>query len=61
MEYQLVKDLNDETNERELIDIIKGTADDGTVWWIPKSEGNRHYAEYLKWVEEGNTPEPADE
>ena len=24
-------------------------------------EANRHYAAYLKWVAEGNTPEPADE
>ena len=61
MKYQEVKDFNDETGKRELVDIIKGTTDDGTVWLIPKSEGNRHYAEYLKWVEEGNTPEPADE
>ena len=27
---------------------------------IPKVEGNRNYQEYLKWVEDGNTPEPAD-
>jgi hypothetical protein len=28
---------------------------------IPLSEGNRDYQEYLEWVAEGNTPEPADE
>ncbi len=61
MEYQLVKDLNDETNKRELVDMIKGTEEDGTVLWIPKSEDNRHYREYLAWVDEGNTPEPAEE
>ena len=27
---------------------------------IPFDPGNRHYQEYLEWVEEGNTPEPAD-
>ena len=27
---------------------------------IPMVEGNRDYQEYLKWVAEGNTPEPAD-
>ena len=28
---------------------------------IPMSEGNRDYQEYLEWLDEGNTPEPADE
>jgi hypothetical protein len=28
---------------------------------IPLFEDNRDYQEYLKWVAEGNTPEPADE
>jgi len=28
---------------------------------IPINEENRDYQEYLKWVAEGNTPEPADE
>jgi len=27
---------------------------------IPLDEANRDYAEYLEWVEEGNTPEAAD-
>ena len=34
---------------------------DGTIWDFPISEENRHYREYLKWLAEGNTPEPADE
>lgn len=29
--------------------------------YIPMSETNTDYQEYLKWVAEGNTPEPADE
>lgn len=29
--------------------------------FIPLDEGNRDYQEYLKWLEEGNTPLPADE
>ena len=28
--------------------------------FIPFSEGNRDYQEYLIWVSEGNTPEEAD-
>jgi len=27
---------------------------------FPKDENNRHYQEYLTWVAEGNTPDPAD-
>jgi hypothetical protein len=28
---------------------------------IPLNEGNTDYQEYLKWLEEGNDPLPADE
>ena len=30
-------------------------------WSIPFDPANTDYQEYLKWVEEGNTPLPADE
>lgn len=29
--------------------------------FIPMDEANTDYQAYLKWVEEGNTPLPADE
>lgn len=28
---------------------------------IPKEPKNRHWQEYLRWVEEGNKPDPADD
>ena len=28
--------------------------------WIPTVESNTDYQEYLKWVAEGNTPQPAE-
>jgi hypothetical protein len=35
--------------------------EDGSVTCIPMNPDNTDYQEYLKWVEAGNTPEPADE
>lgn len=38
-------------------EIIKNTDDNS---FIPFDEGNSHYQEYLKWLEEGNQVEVVD-
>ena len=41
--------------------VIRSTDDASTdVTSIPFDPANADYKEYLKWIEEGNTPEPAD-
>ena len=39
---------------------VKRILDDGTISSIPFATGNKDYKEYLAWVAEGNTPDPAD-
>ena len=51
--YKLVKDH--ETGE------LIGVHTNSGSTFIPFFEGNRHYQQYLEWLEQGNTPEPADE
>jgi hypothetical protein len=38
--------------------VVKRLSDNA---FIPMDEQNSDYAEYLKWVAEGNTPAPPDE
>lgn len=40
------------------LDIVKRLSDNA---FIPFDPNNNDYQEYLKWLEAGNTPEPADE
>ncbi len=55
IKYKLIKDPID--NE---IRCVRKT-DSKVILSIPFIEDNTDYQEYLEWVAEGNTPEPADE
>jgi hypothetical protein len=50
--------MNDRDN---VVRNVKRTNTDGSETYIPFIVDNTDYQEYLKWVAEGNTPEPADE
>ena len=52
--YKLINGAGDQSNQ-----VIGVRRSDG--WSIPFEPANTDYQAYLKWIDEGNTPEPADE
>ena len=55
-DYQRVQShLTDGTTTQD--NIIKRKTDNA---YIPMDESNKDYQEYLEWVAEGNTADPAD-
>jgi hypothetical protein len=53
--YQLIK--NALTGQINTVNKIE----DGKIFCIPFDPANTDYQAYLKWLDEGNTPEPAEE
>jgi hypothetical protein len=51
--YKLIKD--NITNQIKVVCRLEDEA------YIPMDEANTDYQAYLKWLEEGNTPLPAEE
>jgi intein-encoded DNA endonuclease-like protein len=56
MKYQLVK-----SNEKYANELIRRFDDSGAVSYIPSSQNNPDYQQYLAWLAEGNTPLPPDD
>jgi hypothetical protein len=55
MQYKLINDLKGVPYSVLKID------DDSKRYGIPFNLDNTDYQAYLKWLDEGNTPEPADQ
>lgn len=52
--YKQIKTPSEQINEQMIVRLVDNA-------FIPVDEQNTDYQEYLEWLAEGNTPEPADE
>tara|TARA_Y100001963_G_C6644468_1_gene382630 strand:- start:30 stop:209 length:180 start_codon:yes stop_codon:yes gene_type:complete len=59
MNYKKFTNIDGETDV--VIIRIEDSSGNPDRAFIPVNEKNTDYQDYLKWVDEGNTPEPADE
>ena len=60
MQYKLINRF-DENNNQNILGGILRFNNDNTITSIPINKNNTDYQAYLKWLDEGNTPLPADE
>jgi hypothetical protein len=60
MKYKLHNRFDENSNKNILGGILRFN-DDNTITSIPINHDNTDYQAYLKWLNEGNTPLPADE
>jgi hypothetical protein len=57
MNYKLCPIVKNNTEPKA----VNRLNDDGSISSIPFDPANTDYQQYLKWVEAGNQPEPAEE
>jgi hypothetical protein len=53
--------LKNQTYMGTTTQVVTFTSEDGAYTTIPMNPDNTDYQAYLKWLEEGNEPLPADE
>lgn len=56
--YEMYKQCKNTITNEIRTDLIQRISDNA---FIPFDPDNTDYQAYLKWLEEGNTPQPADE